>query len=88
MTATITQNDAILALLQSRPAGLTPIEALNEVGCFRLAARVGELRSQGHLIVNTPETRDGRTWARYRLLPSKVSSPIPEMEQRALWGDR
>jgi len=88
MTATISQQDAVLLLLQSRPAGLTPIEALNEVGCFRLAARVAELRTLGHNIVTIPETRDGRTWARYRLLPSKVSSPIPEMEQRALWGDR
>ena len=83
MTATISQQDAVLALLQHRPAGLTPIDALNEVGCFRLAARVAELRTQGHSI----ETIDGRTWARYRLLPGPVSSPLPENEQRYLWGE-
>jgi len=88
MTATISQQDAVLALLQHRPAGLTPIDALNEVGCFRLAARVAELRTQGHNIVTIPETIDGRTWARYRLLPGPVSSPLPENEQRFLWGDR
>jgi len=88
MTATVSQQDAVLLLLQSRPAGLTPIEALNEVGCFRLAARVGELRTLGHNIVTVNETRDGRTWARYRLLPGPVSGPLPKNEQRFLWGDR
>ena len=44
-----TQNDLILTWLRSgRP--LTPIDALREFGCFRLAARIRELREQGEPI--------------------------------------
>ncbi len=81
MTAYLSQNDAILALLRTRPEGLTPIDALRDVGCLRLAARVAELRARGEPIVTTNETRDGKTYARYRYV-------VPENEQRALWGDR
>ena len=31
---------------------LTPIEALNMFGCFRLGARICELRQRGYEIVN------------------------------------
>lgn len=84
MTATLSQNDAILALLQLRPAGITAIEALEEVGCFRLAARVGELRAQGYYIRSVDEMRNGKRFVRYQLVPT----PSPEGEQRMMWGDR
>ena len=32
---------------------LTPIEALNKFGCFRLAARIADLRNEGMNIVTT-----------------------------------
>ena len=32
---------------------LTPIDALNQYRCFRLAARIGELRKMGHDIKTT-----------------------------------
>lgn len=32
---------------------LTPIEALNKFGCFRLAARISDLRNDGMLIKTT-----------------------------------
>lgn len=32
---------------------LTPIEALNKFGCFRLAARIADLRNDGMLIKTT-----------------------------------
>ena len=32
---------------------LTPIEALNKFGCFRLAARIADLRNDGMNIVTT-----------------------------------
>lgn len=93
MTATISQTDAILALLQSRPFGITPMDALDEVGCFRLAARISELRAAGHVIATYPETYRGKTVARYCLIPPEVvktidAAGISESEQRALWGDR
>jgi len=58
------QRDAILWHLERR-GSITPIEALNELGCFRLAARIEELRRAGHRIHTTMEKRNGRRWARY-----------------------
>jgi hypothetical protein len=40
------QNTWILNQLKQAP--LTPMEALAGCGCFRLAARIKELRQQGH----------------------------------------
>jgi hypothetical protein len=89
MSVTISQDDAILAILHTRPEGITPLDALREVGCMRLAARIAELRARGEDIQTVPETVNGRTFARYRLAPKVTSWPaIPETEQRALWGDR
>ena len=46
------QNRAILAHLQSGKA-ITAIEALNLCGCFRLSARIFDLRQQGHNIITS-----------------------------------
>jgi hypothetical protein len=62
----MTQNDAIrAALLAGR--SITPLDALNEFGCFRLAARVADLRREGLPIECTTETRNGKRFARYHL---------------------
>ena len=45
----MTQNEKILNHLRRWP--LTPKEALNHYGCFRLAARIDELRKAGHPII-------------------------------------
>jgi hypothetical protein len=65
----VTDTQAVLRLLRARGAeGLTPIEALREVGTFRLGARVFDLRKAGHRIerewVTTP---GGSRVARYVL---------------------
>jgi hypothetical protein len=45
---------------------ITPIEALREFGCFRLAARIHDLRSLGVRIETlTRDIGDGRTVAEY-----------------------
>lgn len=46
-----TQCAAILSHLQTNNR-LTPRDALNKYGCFRLAARSYELREMGHAIRN------------------------------------
>lgn len=51
----MSQSDEILAALE-RGERITPLDALNQFRCFRLAARVAELRKAGHPI----ETRDVR----------------------------
>ena len=71
----MTQTAAILAHLQTRE--LTPLEALDLYGCFRLAARIDELRAAGHDIVTRIETRGGKRFASYRL-----AGPV----QREMWG--
>lgn len=46
---------------------ITTIEALNLFGCFRLAARIADLRKSGMQIVTSYTERDGKRWATYRL---------------------
>lgn len=60
---------AVLALLREQGAdGVTPALALSEVGTMRLAARVAELRAEGHEIVNVGwTTPTGKHVARYVL---------------------
>jgi hypothetical protein len=59
---------AILALLRQRgERGVTPAEARLLANCDRLAARVCELRAEGHDIRTGSETAHGATYARYRL---------------------
>ncbi|MBX3031900.1 MAG: hypothetical protein KF809_17270 [Chloroflexi bacterium] len=69
----MTQTQELLALLRERPEGVTPLEALDEIGTLRLAARVYDLRAEGHVIEDrtVPVTaRNGRTAhvKRYRLV--------------------
>ena len=63
-------SEAVLRLLKLRgPVGLTPLEALREVGTFRLAARVYELRRAGHIIDQQRYTTPGGSRvARYVLV--------------------
>lgn len=48
---------------------ITAIEALNLFGCFRLAARVGDLRDHGYQIKSEPfKTAEGKTVSKYSLI--------------------
>ena len=63
----MSQSQAILDYLQSGHV-LTPLEALQKFGCFRLAARVHDLRAAGHNIVgHTVDTGSGKKVAQYHL---------------------
>ena len=46
---------------------ITALEALQKFGCFRLAARIADLRKIGMRIVTSYTDRDGKRWATYRL---------------------
>ena len=50
---------------------LSPMEALNLMGVFRLAARIEELRKAGHNILTEEVTENGKTFARYHLVKGK-----------------
>jgi hypothetical protein len=62
-----TQAGRILRFLQDGHR-LTPLDALELFGCFRLAARVYELRREGWVIVErTVETASGKRIAEYSI---------------------
>ena len=64
----MSQNDRILDWLQKGKT-LTPLEALNRFDCFRLAARINDLRAEGYPIhseiVRYKDSRYARYWLGY-----------------------
>ena len=67
----MTQNDLILGMLRRDP--VTPFDALQEAGCFRLAARVRDLRDMGHEIHTDIRTAEGKRYAVYTLIKSNAA---------------
>ena len=64
----MTQNQKIANYL-NKGKSLTPIEALNKFNCFRLAARISDLRNDGMLIKTKIITvKKGVNVASYSLL--------------------
>ena len=63
----MTQTEQIRAHLQSG-RDITPLEALDTYGCFRLASRIAELRAEGLDVQTLTEKRNGKAYARYRLV--------------------
>ena len=63
----MSQTSAILKLLKTG-ATLTPLEAYDIFRCWRLAARIQELRDAGHIIITEKIKHDDATFARYRLV--------------------
>ena len=64
----MTQNQQILKHL-NRGWKITPLQALNKYGCLRLAARIKELKELGHKITKKMVSRNGKTFAEYRMEP-------------------
>ena len=62
----MTQNDKILFHLKKKKK-INPIEALNDYGCFRLSARILDLRKEGHNIKTNFVTnkKTNKTYAEY-----------------------
>jgi hypothetical protein len=67
VSAPLSQTDQILAHLEAGNT-ITPLDALAKFHCFRLAARINELREAGYKIV-TGERKlsTGKTIAEYRM---------------------
>ena len=63
----MTQNEAILAALK-KGKRLTPLDALCEFGCNRLAARILDLRQAGHDIRSQMVKRGIKQVASYWLV--------------------
>ena len=63
----MTQNTKILEMLKRSRRGITAIDALEKAQCFRLAARIKNLRDAGHDIETKRESKNGKSYARYWL---------------------
>ena len=61
-----TQKQQIEAYL-NKGKSLTPIDALSKFGCFRLAARIADLRNEGLNIATKIVTKKGKSYASYTL---------------------
>lgn len=61
----MSQSSQILDMLQRGP--VTAMDALNKAGCFRLAARINDLRRDGHNITTQMITLNGKNIAQYNL---------------------
>lgn len=72
MNEKINQNQMILDFLKTHINGITPQDAVNRFGCYRLSARIHDLREMGYEIESKSETKKNRygnncTYARYIL---------------------
>lgn len=61
-----TQRNNILEYMITN-GSITPLEALEKFGCFRLGARIFELRMAGYIIDTEKERKYGKRYARYVL---------------------
>ena len=62
----MTQTQQILAMLKRGP--ITPLAALRDAGCFRLAARIYDLKQEGHDIACDIIHDGDKRYAQYRLV--------------------
>ena len=67
----MSQCDQVLRHLKKAP--ITPMQALQDYGCMRLAARIDDLRGKGYRIKTEMVKRNGKRFARYRLDEKKAT---------------
>ena len=72
----MTQNDAIQKYLEEGHR-LTPIDALNLFGCFRLSGRIFDLKARG-LDIKTDMVENKSTGKRYAEYYLDKSAPVME----------
>ena len=61
----MSQSNQILNHLKTKP--ITPIQALQLYSCFRLAARILDLRDEGYKIRTDRIKKNGKQFAQYTL---------------------
>lgn len=65
----MSQNQSILNHLQKK--SITPLDALTQYKCLRLAARINDLKEAGHQINRQMIYQGGKKFARYTLIKGK-----------------
>ena len=72
MNTTVSQSNAILAYMQ-KGSPITGIEALDLFGCFRLPARIADLKKVGHIITSKMvKLTNGKRVAQYTLVEPEL----------------
>ena len=62
------QSAEVLHLLRASGLnGVTQQDAIRFCQCYRLAARIADLRADGHVILSVQTSHDGKRFARYIL---------------------
>ena len=59
--------NACIAIWLKHGNSITPLEALQKFGCFRLGARIADLRKAGYNIETKMVEQNGKRFAQYRL---------------------
>ena len=62
----MTQNEQVLSYIE-RNGSITTWEAIQNFRITRLSRCIGDLKEDGHDIISTPFTENGKTFARYSL---------------------
>lgn len=62
----MTQTELVLAYIDQY-GSITARDAMLELGIYRLAARIADLKELGYNIVSTMKYENGRRWAEYGL---------------------
>lgn len=63
--------NACIAIWLKQGNSITPLEALQKFGCFRLGARIADLRNAGYKIETKMVEQNGKRFAQYRLIGEK-----------------
>ena len=69
------QEDLIIDHLKTGQA-ITPLDALNMYGCFRLGARIFDLKERGYPIEKTMIHNNGKKYASYKLVIPKIKEDL------------
>lgn len=88
-TSRTLQSQTRLILNHLRSKDLTPGEALILYGTFRLAARIRDLRQQGHIIETTiHKDMNGHRYARYHLVEEIDDAEKARLQEGIQEGSR
>lgn len=59
---------------------VSPLSALRDFGCMRLASRIYELREQGYLIVSDERNQKGKRYCVYRMTEQEQKRALDRLK--------
>jgi hypothetical protein len=77
----MSQTDKILEYLQ-KGNKITAMDALEKFRCFRLAARINDLKKKGHQIISEQVCHsNGKHYAQYKLIIPQEQLPLVDWDK-------